>query len=61
MHTPHEVGAVEERIRRSADGLVGEEPYQVEETKYMISAQKVLFLTLFISGFECFLCTNHSN
>ena len=27
----------------------------------VISAQKVLFLTLFIIGFECFLCTNHSN
>ena len=35
MHTAHEVGAVDERIRRSADELVGEEPYQVEETKYM--------------------------
>ena len=35
MHTAYEVGAVEERIRRSAEGLVGEEPYQVEETKYM--------------------------
>ena len=35
MHTAHEVGAVEERIRRSAEGLVREEPYQVEETKYM--------------------------
>ena len=35
MHTTHEVGAVEERIRRSAEGLVDEEPYQVEETKYM--------------------------
>ena len=35
MHTAHEVGAVEERIRRSAEGLVYEEPYQVEETKYM--------------------------
>ena len=27
----------------------------------MIRTQKVLFLTLFIIGFECFLCTNHSN
>ena len=27
MHTIHEVGAVEERIRRSAEGLVDEEPY----------------------------------
>ena len=35
MHTAHEGGAVEERIRRSAEGIVGEEPYQVEETKYM--------------------------
>ena len=35
MHTAHEVGVVEERIRRSAEGLVEEEPYQVEETKYM--------------------------
>ena len=35
MHTAHEEGAVEERIRRSAEELVGEEPYQVEETKYM--------------------------
>ena len=35
MHTAHEVRAVEERIRRRAEELVGEEPYQVEETKYM--------------------------
>ena len=35
MYTAHEVGAVEERIRRSVEGLVDEEPYQVEETKYM--------------------------
>ena len=35
MHTAHEVGAVEERIRRSVEGLVEEEPYQVEETNYM--------------------------
>ena len=35
MHTTHEVGAVEKRIRRSAEGLVEEELYQVEETKYM--------------------------
>ena len=35
LHTAHEVGAVEERIRRSAKELVVEEPYQVEETKYM--------------------------
>ena len=35
MHTAHEVGAVEERSRRSVEELVGEEPYQVEEAKYM--------------------------
>ena len=35
MRTAHEVGAVEKRIRRSAEGLVEEEPYQVEEAKYM--------------------------
>ena len=35
MHTAHEVGAIEERNRRSAEELVGEEPYQVEETNYM--------------------------
>ena len=35
IHTAHEVGAVDERIRRSAEELVEEEPYQVEETKYM--------------------------
>ena len=35
MHTAHEVGAIDERIRRSVEELVGEEPYQVEETKYM--------------------------
>ena len=35
MHTAHEVGAIEERIRRIVKELVGEEPYQVEETKYM--------------------------
>ena len=58
MRTAHEVGAVEERSRRSAERLAEEESYQVEETKYMnekrsyhfkpnpnllISAQKVLF------------------
>ena len=31
MHTAHEMGAVEERSRRSAEELVGEEPYQVYE------------------------------
>ena len=35
MHTVHEVGAVKEGIRSSAKGPVEEEPYQVEETKFM--------------------------
>ena len=35
MHTAHEVRATKERIRRSVEGLVDEEPYQVEETNYM--------------------------
>ena len=35
MHTAHEVGEVKEGIRSSAEGPVEEEPYQVEETKYM--------------------------
>ena len=35
MHPAHEVGAVDERIRRSTEELVGEELYQFEETKYM--------------------------
>ena len=35
MHTAHEVRAVKEGIRSSVEGLVKEEPYQVEETKYM--------------------------
>ena len=35
MHTAHEVGAVKERSRRRYEELVGEEPYQVEETTYM--------------------------
>ena len=35
MHTTHEVRAIDEIIRRSAKELFREEPYQVEETKYM--------------------------
>ena len=35
MHTAHEVEAVKEGIRSSAEGPVGEESYQVEETNYM--------------------------
>ena len=35
MHTAHEVGAVREGRRNSAEGYEEEEPYQVTETKYM--------------------------
>ena len=35
IHIAHEVGAVKEGIRNSAEVPVEEEPYQVEETKYM--------------------------
>ena len=35
MHTAHEVGAVKEGKRNSAEGYEEEKPYQVEETKYM--------------------------
>ena len=35
MHTAHEVRAVKEGIKSSAEGPVEEEPYQVKETKYM--------------------------
>ena len=35
--------------------------YENWVTSMLISAQKVLFLTLFIIGFECFLYTNHFN
>ena len=35
MHTAHEVGVVKEGMRSSAEGLVEEEPYQVEEAHYL--------------------------
>ena len=35
MHTAHEVGAVKEGIRSSAEGPVEKEPYQVEEAQYL--------------------------
>ena len=31
MHAAHEVGAVKEGMRSSAEGPIEEEPYQVEE------------------------------
>ena len=35
MHTTHEVGAVKEGMRNNVEGLVEEEPYQVEEAHYL--------------------------
>ena len=35
MHTAHEVGAVRKGRRNSVEGCEEEEPYRVEETKYM--------------------------
>ena len=36
MHSAHEIGAVErDGIRRSAEGPIDEDPYQVEEAKYL--------------------------
>ena len=35
IHNAHEVGAVKEGNRSSAEGPVEEKPYQIEETKYM--------------------------
>ena len=35
MHTAHEVGAVNEGTRSSAEGPAKEEPYQVKETRFM--------------------------
>ena len=35
LHTAHEMGVVNEGTRSSAEGPVEEEPYKVEETKYI--------------------------
>ena len=36
MHSAHEIGVVErDGIRRSAEGLIDEDPYQVEEANYL--------------------------
>ena len=41
LHFAHEIGAVErDGIRRSAEGSTEEDPYQVEEAKYM-SEQRI--------------------
>ena len=36
LHSAHEIGAMERKgIRRSAEGPIEEDPYQVEEAKYL--------------------------
>ena len=48
-------------LGRSINDLIETEVVVFSITREVTSAQKVLFLTLFIVGFESFLCTNHSN
>ena len=45
MHTAHEVGVVKEGIRTSAEGLIKEEPYQVEEAQYLNANRSYTFKT----------------
>ena len=43
MHNAHEVGAIKEGIRSSAEGPVEEEPYQVEEAQYLNANRSYTF------------------
>ena len=43
MHTAHEVGAVREGRRNSAEGYEEEEPYQVEEAQYLNANKSYTF------------------
>ena len=43
MHNAHEVGAVKEGMRSSAEGPVEEEPYQVEEAHYLNANRSYTF------------------
>ena len=43
MHTVHEVGAVGEGRRNSAEGNEEEEPYQVEEAQYLNANKSYTF------------------
>ena len=43
MHTAHEVGAVREGRRNSAEGYEEEEPYQVEEAQYLNAKKSYTF------------------
>ena len=44
MHTVHEVGAVREGRRNSAEGCEEEEPYQVEEAWYLNANKSYTFI-----------------
>ena len=44
MHIAHEVGAIKEGIRSSAEGPVDEEPYQVEEAQYLNTSRSYTFM-----------------
>ena len=43
MYTAHEVGAVKEGMRSSAEGPVEEEPYQIEESHYLNANRSYTF------------------
>ena len=43
MHTAHEVGAVREEMRNSAEGFEEEEPYQVEVARYLNANKNYTF------------------
>ena len=43
MHIAHEVGAVRERRRNSAEGYEKEEPYQVDEAQYLNANKSYTF------------------
>ena len=43
IHTANEVGAVKEGMRSSVEGLVEEEPYQVEEAHYLNANRSYTF------------------
>ena len=43
MHTAHEVGVVKEGMRSSVEGLVEEEPYQVEKAQYLNANRSYTF------------------
>ena len=61
MHTVHEVGAVKEGRRSSAEGYEEEDPYQVEETKYMNEQRSYRTIIRFILSLGSNSNTNSNN